>query len=79
MTTSSGHARLNSAQPLDGAVAESYVTAPITVLAGRLFYYTGCTAFCQILLVLLPHARTAQGRGCYTAGAAINAADDALG
>ena len=28
-------------------------------LAGRLFYYTECTAFCQILLVLLPRARTA--------------------
>ena len=66
--------------PLSGGVANRlYVTVPLSRLAGGHFYYTGCTAFCQILLVLLPRARTAFGGGCYTAGPARNAADDALG
>ena len=47
----------------------AYVTVPLSRLAGGRFYYTGCTAFCQILLVLLPRARTAQGRGLLYGGA----------
>ena len=36
--------------PLSGGVANRlYVTVPLSRLDGGHFYYTGCTAFCQIL------------------------------